>query len=47
MKQVLTCSVCRVNLCISCFNIFHKEANLLDRKDAIAKYEKSKKMKLR
>ena len=33
---VTTCSVCRVNLCINCYHIFHKEANLIGKKKAIA-----------
>ena len=37
MSNVMTCSVCTVNLCITCFNIFHKEANLEEVKDAIAR----------
>jgi len=36
MAHVVTCSVCPVNLCITCYNIFHKEANLEDLKDVIA-----------
>ena len=35
-KSVVMCSVCRVNLCIPCFNLFHKEANLTDIKSDIA-----------
>ena len=36
MRDVVVCSVCRVHLCIKCFGIFHKEANILDKKDQIA-----------
>ena len=35
-SSVVTCSVCRVNLCITCYNIFHKEANIEGKKAAIA-----------
>jgi hypothetical protein len=35
-KGVVTCSVCRVHLCIPCFNLFHKEENLTDIKTEIA-----------
>ena len=34
---VIKCSVCRVNLCLLCYNVFHKESNIVDKKDAIAK----------
>ena len=34
---VTTCSICRVNLCIPCYHMFHKEAHLLGKKDKIAK----------
>ena len=33
---VTTCSICRVNLCIQCYHIFHKEAHLLGKKREIA-----------
>ena len=33
---VVTCSVCRVNLCITCYNYFHKEAHLEGKKREIA-----------
>ena len=33
---VITCSICRVNLCITCYNIFHKEANIEGKRKAIA-----------
>ena len=36
MSNVVVCSVCRVNLCINCFNVFHKEANILGMKEDIA-----------
>ena len=36
MAGVITCSVCNVNLCIPCYNIFHKEANLTDKRKEIA-----------
>ena len=36
MANVVVCSVCRVHLCIHCFNLFHKEANILGMKDDIA-----------
>ena len=35
-SNVLVCSICRVSLCINCYNIFHKEANLKARKDYIS-----------
>ena len=33
---VILCSVCRVHLCINCYNLFHKEAYLVGKKEAIA-----------
>ena len=33
---VITCSVCRVNLCVRCYNIFHMEPFLTCKKSAIA-----------
>mmetsp|Transcript_43733 Transcript_43733/g.64214 ORF Transcript_43733/g.64214 Transcript_43733/m.64214 type:complete len:174 (-) Transcript_43733:65-586(-) len=39
MKNVMCCSICHVNLCISCYSLFHKEADLLGMKDAIAAME--------
>jgi hypothetical protein len=35
-QAMVTCSVCRVHLCIPCFSIFHKEANITDIKSNIA-----------
>jgi len=35
MNQIIACSVCCVDLCVECFNIFHKEANLGDWKESI------------
>jgi hypothetical protein len=35
---VTTCSICRVNLCIKGYHIFHKEAHLLGKKSEIAEY---------
>ena len=32
---VTTCSVCRVNLCLSCYKLFHTEANICIRKAAL------------
>lgn len=34
---VTTCSVCRVNLCLSCYKLFHTEANILGKKKDIAR----------
>ena len=34
---VTTCSVCRVNLCVRCYNIFHKEPFLTCKKGVIAR----------
>ena len=34
---VSTCSVCRVNLCLSCYKLFHTEANILGKKKDIAR----------
>ena len=39
MKNVVCCSICRVNLCISCYSLFHKEADLFGMKDEIAAKE--------
>ena len=33
---ILTCSICRVHLCISCFKIFHTEAYIVSKKEDIA-----------
>jgi hypothetical protein len=35
-SRVVQCSVCRVDLCITCFNSFYKEANILGKKEDIA-----------
>lgn len=34
--QILTCSICCVNLCVSCFKVFHTEAYIVGIKDDIA-----------
>ena len=34
--SILTCSICRVHLCISCYKLFHAEANIVGKKDEIA-----------
>ena len=34
--SILTCSICRVHLCISCYKLFHTEANIVGKKDEIA-----------
>ena len=36
MNQIISCSLCNVDLCVPCFGLFHKEPNLLDMKEAIA-----------
>ena len=36
MQSVVMCSICQVNLCLKCFNTFHKEADLLGRKNQIS-----------
>jgi hypothetical protein len=33
---VILCSVCQVHLCISCYNIFHKEQDIVGKKECIA-----------
>ena len=30
MSGVIMCSVCRVSLCVKCYNIYHKVANVVD-----------------
>jgi hypothetical protein len=35
MSNVITCSICRVNLCVPCYNLFHKEANITELKEKI------------
>ena len=40
MNQIIGCSICCVDLCVPCFGVFHKEANLIDMKDTIAAIEK-------
>ena len=37
MSNIITCSICRVNLCIPCYNMFHKEANITELKERIRK----------
>ena len=34
--SIVTCSICRVNLCIPCFKTFHTEAYIVGKKDEIA-----------
>ena len=36
MSSVYTCSVCRVNLCIDCYSLFHRIPNIRSLKDEIA-----------
>ena len=36
MSDAVVCTVCRVHLCIKCFGLFQKEANILGKKDEIA-----------
>ena len=33
---IVTCSICRVNLCVPCFKIFHTEAYVVGKKKEIA-----------
>jgi hypothetical protein len=35
-KDVIRCQVCKVNLCIPCYSLFHKESNLHDIKHTIS-----------
>ena len=37
MKGVMKCSVCQVILCMSCYNLFHKETDLIGKKNEISK----------
>jgi len=37
MANVMTCSVCTVNLYMTCYNMFHKESNLEEVKGAITR----------
>ena len=41
MKDLITCSFCQVTVCISCFHVFHKEADLLELKCQIAESGRS------
>ena len=36
MSGIIRCSICRVDLCVKCYQVFHKEANLVDKKICIA-----------
>jgi len=42
-SNVFLCSCCRVCLCIQCFRLFHEEAELVSKKDEIAKLMLTKK----
>ena len=35
-SSIVKCSICKVHLCIACFNIFHKESNVLSKKEEIS-----------
>ena len=37
MNQIISCAVCCVDLCVPCFGLFHREPNILDLKEEIAK----------
>ena len=36
MAGVIRCTICQVDLCIDCFQLFHKEGNLVSKKNQIA-----------
>jgi len=36
MSGIICCSICRVDLCVPCFQMFHKEANIIEKKKEIA-----------
>ena len=36
MSGVMKCSVCQVNLCLYCYNVFHKETDLIGKKGEIS-----------
>ena len=36
MAGIIRCSYCQVDLCVRCFQLFHKEGNLIDKRNRIA-----------
>ena len=36
MTGVMKCSVCQVILCMTCYNFFHKETDLIGKKNEIS-----------